>query len=245
MAAENDEDDLYSRPPDANLVIISPKGDLLLTVFDHGKRQTWKYRVEADRLRQGSPYFASLLHPEKFAEGSRVCREVSVLKERYNDVQDALAEELPRVVISDVGRISRVSTIKPLVADFFRVLHGLELSGRGNPPIANLANLTIVADRFDAIPVFSRYIRKHRFLQLLDAKTNKGTSANLSEEKVRQKLLVGLLLDHGTWVSMYSKRLIIKNSSSWKPETPEDDDCALYWDLPHGIEGPGSRSCWE
>jgi hypothetical protein len=234
---DNDDDDLYSNPStDTNYTIISSLGDLLITLYDHGKMLTYKYRVEADRLRQGSPYFASLLHPEKFAEGSRVCREIKELRIKYNSAEEMPTAELPRVVITDVGRISEVRSIKVLAADFFRVLHGQELS-TANPPISNLANLAIVADRFDALALLARYVRKRRFLQSLDAKTNRGTSSNLPEERIRQKLLIGLLLDHGTWVSMYSKRLIIKNSIRWKPETLEEHDSALFWDLPHGLEG--------
>lgn len=106
-----------------------------------------------------------------------------------------------------------------------------------NPPVPNLANLTIVADRLDALPALSRYVKKHKFLQSLDAKTRGGTSNTLSEERIRQKLLIGLLLDHGVWVSMYSKRLILRNSARWKPDAPETaPDDALYWDLPQGLE---------
>lgn len=233
--ADDDNNDLYETPPDESLVTVSPRGDLIVSIYDHGKRKSWKYRVEADRLRQGSPYFASLLHPDKFAEGARVCRELASLNERYPNVTKAPFTALPQVVVTDVGRISKVTTLKVLAADFFSVLHGTDLSAP-NPPVPNLANLTIVADRFDALPILSRYVKKHRFLQALDAKTRGGTSSTLSEERIRQKLLIGMLLDHGTWVSMYSKRLILKNSVCWKPDAPETSDGALYWDLPRGIE---------
>lgn len=220
---------------DDSLVTISPRGDLIVSIYDHGKRQSWKYRVEADRLRQGSPYFASLLHPSKFAEGERVHNELVALNARYPDVSGAPVAELPQVLVTDIGRISKVSSVKVLAADFLRVLHGFDLSA-ANPPVPNLANLTIVADRFDALPMLSRYVKRHRFLQALDAKTRNGTNSTLSEERIRQKLLIGLLLDHGTWVSMYSKRLIIRNSLRWKPDAPETADGALYWELPHGVE---------
>lgn len=235
VAAVDDDDDLYNAT-NPNHIEISPQGDLVLSLFDHGKRQTYKYRVEADRLRQSSPYFARLLHPDKFAEGLRVSKEIAALRSKYTQIRNVPIVELPVVVLSDLGRISKVNSVKMLAADFLRVLHGQELS-TPNPPVPNLANLAIVADRFDAVEPLSRYVRKRKMLQTLDAKTNRGAGANLTEERIRQKLLIGLLLDHGTWVSLYTKRLIIKNSSRWKPDASEDFEGALYWDLPRGIEG--------
>lgn len=234
-ALDNDDEELYSAP-DPSLVEISPKGNVLISVFDHGKRQTYRYRVEADRLRQSSQYFDRLLHPDKFAEGSRVWRAIASLRETYGTIERVPAAQLPAVMVSDVGKISKVNSIKTLAADFFRILHGQDLS-TPNPPVPNLANLTIVADRFDAIAPLAKYVKRKKILQALDAKTNRGAGSNISEERMRQKLLVGLMLDHGAWVTMYTKRLIIKNSSRWKPEAPEDLECALYWDLPRGIEG--------
>lgn len=53
---------------------------------------------------------------------------------------------------------------------------------------------------------------------------------------MRQKLLIGILLDHSPWVSIASKRLIIGGSTRWKADTLGEADAALWWDLPRGIE---------
>jgi len=144
-------------------------------------------------------------------------------------------EELPHVTIVDIGRISMVSTIKNITADFLRALHGLDLS-TASPPIPNLANLAIVADRFDALASFSKYVRRRRYLQSIDGKARNKSGANLPEERVRQRLLIGIMLDHAPWVTTYSKRLIVSGSTRWKPDATDDHRAALWWDIPQGIE---------
>jgi hypothetical protein len=218
-----------------DLTIIAPTGDIVLDVCDETREQTHSYRVSTVQLTQASPYFASLLDPNKFGEGAQVAETLALLKKRYGDIEDAPIEELPRVVISDIGRISRVNTMKNLVFDFLSALHGLDLS-TPSPPISNLANLTVVADRFDALPLLSHYVHRKRFLRTIDAKA-RGKTFALSEERVRQKLLIGLLLDHPDWVSVYSKRLIIGGSVRWRDDISDEVEPALWWDIPRGIEG--------
>lgn len=58
----------------------------------------------------------------------------------------------------------------------------------------------------------------------------------MSEERVRQKLLVGLLFDHAPWVTRYSKHLILRDSSQWQPGTEEDHTKPLWWNFPNGVE---------
>jgi hypothetical protein len=232
------EKDVSEEETSPEVTVITPTGDIVLDVHDEIRDQTYSYRVNTVHLKQASPYFVSLLDPNKFGEGANVAEKLGLLRKSHNDIADATPEELPRVAISDVGRISRVNTIKNLVSDFFSALHGLELS-TPNPPISNLANLAVVADRFDALPALSRYVHRKRFLRTIDAKT-KEKAATLSEERVRQKLLIGLLLDHPAWVSLYSKRMVIGDSVRWRDEFLADEDevePALWWDIPRGIEG--------
>jgi len=233
MTAVGSNDDSHE---DIDSIIISPIGDLILDVLDDSQHQRFSYRVEADRLRPASQYFTSLLHPTKFWEGISLSHRLEDLLERYGDIEDAPERELSRIEILDVGRIGKVNSIRMVMADFLRALHGLDLS-TPTPVVPNLANLTIVADRFDAVPAFARHVRRKKYLQTIDSKTHNGKRQDLSEERVRQKLMIGALLDYPPWVAMYSKRLIIKNSVMWNSDAAVDDNSALWWDLPYGMEG--------
>lgn len=220
-------------PPE--ITAITPTGDLVLDIHDEGRSQVFSYRVSAEHLKQASPYFVRLLDPSKFGEGSQVAEKLKELRNTYPDIEAAPSNELPRVSIVDIGRISKVNTIKNLVADFLNILHGLEIS-TVVPPIPNLANLAVVADRFDALPHFSAYARRKKVYSTIDTRS-KGKLGLLPEERLRQKLLIGLLFDHPPWIATYSKRLIIGGSSQWKPDAEENDELASWWDMPHGFEG--------
>jgi hypothetical protein len=223
----------------ADVTAIAPTGDLVLEVHDEPRNVTYSYRVSTHDLKQTSSYFVRLLDPDKFGEGARVSEKLGLLRKSYGEIADAPTEELPRVVISDIGRISRVNTIRNLFSDFLSALHGQDLS-TSSPPISNLANLAVVADRFDALPALTRYVHRKHFLRTIDAKA-KEKAVTLSEERVRQKLLIGLLLDHPVWVSLYSKRMIIGDSIRWRDDIPDDEvEPALWWDLPRGLEGKHS-----
>jgi hypothetical protein len=220
-------------PPE--ITTITPIGDIVLDIHDEGRSQVFSYRVSAEHLKQASPYFVRLLDPSKFGEGAQVAEKLKDLRKTYPDMGDTPSEELPRVRIADIGRISKVNTIKNLVADFLNIIHGFEIS-TPIPPIPNLANLAVVADRFDALPHFSAYARRKKVYSTIDTRS-KGKLGSLTEERLRQKLLIGLLLDHSPWISTYSKRLIIGGSVQWKPDVEEDDELAFWWDMPHGLEG--------
>lgn len=217
------------------ITVITPNGDLVLDIHDEGRSQVFSYRVSAEYLKQASPYFVRLLDPSKFGEGALVAEKLRDLRKTYSDIADTPSKELPRVTIVDIGRISKVNTVQNLVADFLKIVHGLEIS-TPVPPLPNLANLAVVADRFDALPHLSAYAHRKKVYSTIDARS-KGKLGSLTEERLRQKLLVGLLLDHSPWISTYSKRLIIGGSIQWKPDVEEDDELAFWWDMPHGLEG--------
>ncbi|TID18011.1 hypothetical protein E2P81_ATG10981 [Venturia nashicola] len=219
-------------PPETTA--ISPNGDLVLDIHNEARNQVFSYRVSAEQVKQASPYFVRLLDPSKFGEGQKVAETLKELRTTYADIGDAPAKELPRVSIVDIGRISKVNTIQNLVADFLRILHGIEIS-TPVPPLPNLANLAVVADRFDALTHFSAYAQRKKVFTTIDAR-GKGKLASLTEERLRQKLLVGLLLDHSSWISTASKRLIIGGSVQWKSDAEEDEELASWWDMPHGLE---------
>ncbi|KAL1598915.1 hypothetical protein SLS60_008060 [Paraconiothyrium brasiliense] len=217
------------------LLVVAMAGDLVLDVSQAEGAPQFSYRVDSKTLRESSRYFDNLLS-DRFSEGEQLSAALAALKRAgHSNLADAPIDALPRVTIVDVGRTS-VSTIRELLADFLRAIHGEDLSVAA-PPVPNLANLAVVADRFDATETLSRYVRRKRYGALLDAKSAKGRiSTGMTEERVRQKLLVGLLFDHAPWVTRYSKHLILRDSSQWQPGVEEDHTRPLWWNLPNGVE---------
>lgn len=224
-AADGSDDE----PAFSDVIVIRPNdGDLILEV-SHAD-EAFLYRVNVQRLVAGSQYFKKLLSGG-FGEAIEVQSKLESL-DRSN-IAKTSPDALPRVRISDVGRISKVSSIRDLVKDFLNAAHGHDILKV--PPIPNFANLAVVADRFDCLGPLTEVSRRSKYLSAIDARAQRKSEAQ-SEERNRQKLLIGLLLDHGPWLAPPSKRLIVGGSSCWKPDAVEDPDSALWCDLPHGIE---------
>lgn len=218
---------------EAEPTVIAASGDLILNVRQRIDSEVFSYRVESRSLCDVSRYFDILLG-ERFEEGARVKAVHESLRAKYTEVGFAPAGELPRVDITDIGSISRVKSIHNITADFLRTLHGIDLA-IPNPPVPNIANLAIVADRFDALPFFANHVKRKKYLHIIEAKSRGKTSSALTEERMRQKLLCGILLDYPPWVIRYSKRMIINGSVRWREQSKQED--AQWWDLPKGVEG--------
>lgn len=222
---------------DDDPLIVAASGDLVLDIAQEDNGQRYSYRVDSQTLQQNSRYFENLLS-DRFSEGQQLSATLRALKlGGYADIAEAPADVLTHISIVNVGRIaiSKNSAIKLLLADFFRAVHGLDLA-IPNPPIGNLANLAVVADRFDAVACLAKYVQRRKYLQFADAKAKGKTAPVLNEERVRQKLFAGLLFDHPPWVTRYSKHLIMRDSMQWRPGTEEDHTKALWWDIPNGVE---------
>ncbi|KAF2203097.1 hypothetical protein GQ43DRAFT_367677 [Delitschia confertaspora ATCC 74209] len=221
--------------PEKEYTIIAPTGDLILDVRQTEGADQFFYRVDSETLRQNSRYFEKLLS-DQFSEGSRVRAVHQGLRNSGTTIAEASPDILPQVSIIDVGKISKVSTIQLLTADFLRALHGHDLSVT-KLPIANLANLAVVADRFDALPSLTTYVRRKKYIQALDARTRANPNAASVEERARQKLMIGLFLDYAPWVTKYSLQLILRDSAQWGVFYKEPENIkALWWDIPNGIE---------
>ena len=221
---------------EGDLLVISSSGDLILEV-SHENSPRFSYRVDSKVLQQYSQYFANLLS-NRFSEGQQLSAALDALTlSRYTTLADIPASRLHRILIVNVGRIaiSKASSVQPLVADLLRAVHGVNLAVT-NPPVANLANLAAVADRFDATTCLSKYVQKKKYLQAIEAKSKGKPNPTLTEERVRQKLLIGLLFDYPLWVTKYSKQLIMRDSLQWQPGIEEDHTKALWWSLPYGME---------
>lgn len=224
-------------PDEDGLLAVASGGDLILDVSQDEGSQQFSYRVDSKILQKNSRYFENLLS-DRFSEGQKLAAALKDLKLAGHAIlDDTPVERLPRISIVNAGRIavSKASSIRNLVADFLRAIHGVDLAVP-NPPVANIANLAVVADRFDAVECVARYVLKKKFLQLTEAKSKGRASPALTEERARQKLLIGLLLDHSPWVTRYSKHLIMRDSQQWQPGVEEDHTKALWWDIPNGVE---------
>jgi hypothetical protein len=222
---------------DGDPLVIVASGDLILDVAHEDNGQRYSYRVDSKTLQENSRYFENLLS-DRFSEGQQLSAALEALRlSGYSDIAEVSAEVLPHISITNIGRIaiSKSSAVRNLLADFLRAIHGFDLAV-SSPPVANLANLAVVADRFDAVACLSRFVQRRKYTQLIDAKSKGKSNPALTEERVRQKLLVGLLFDHPPWVTKYSKHLIMRDSSQWRPGVEEDHSKALWWDLPRGVE---------
>ena len=213
------------------IIEIDPHGDVVLQI-EHQLATgitARSFRVGSPILKTNSKYFQNMLRPGRFEEATRIEAGHKTLRERYGNIAQAPSDELPILDIKDLGRIS-VKSIGPLGTDFLNILHGKDT--QTHPPVVNLANLAIVADRFDALDIVKSYVRRKKTIRALDGKTTPKVDAALNEDKVRQRLLVGVLLDYAPWVEKYTARLIAKG---WTGKE-SDISTALWWDIPFRIE---------
>lgn len=209
-------------------VDIDLQGDVVLNIKH--READHQFRVNAAALKANSKYFAGLLQG-RFGESDRIEKSHANLQERYGSPAKSPTGELPVIYIEEIGRISAVKSIEPLCTDFLNILHGKEPQ-TSLPPLANLANLAIVADRFDALDAVQAYVRRRKIPRAIDGKTTPKADNSLSEEKVRQRVLVAILLDFGAWLEKYSARIITKG---WVGKEATES-AALWWDLPSRLE---------
>lgn len=229
ISSNDDLESKAARQPD--ITLVDAQGDLVLRI-EHDTSQTTlahSFRVSKSSLKQSSKYFAGLLDG-RFGESEEIEQKQSALRKRYGTFADVPASELPVIHIKDIGRISTIKSIEPLCADFLAILHGKETAPA--PPVANLANLAIVGDRFDALNTMREYFRRKKTVRALDGKTTPKVEQALTEEKVRQRLLVAVLLDYPPWMREYSTRIIVRG---WIGRE-STESAALWWDLPSRLE---------
>lgn len=216
-----------SAPPKTP-VEIAPQGDIVLSI-KHGQL-THNLRAQSAVLKSRSVYFSGLLSG-RFGESEHMEEVHQGLIEKYGEIAAAPMEELPVIHIEDLGRISEVKSLDALCTDFFGILHGHDLQ-QNPPPVGNLAKLAIVADRFDALDAVKAYIFQKKMVRAIDGRTPPKLESSLTEEKVRQRLLIAILLEDPVWTDRYSARMITKG---WAGKEHVEAD-ALWWDLPSGVE---------
>ncbi|KAF4553482.1 Hypothetical protein D9617_7g032100 [Elsinoe fawcettii] len=220
--------------------IISQSGDLVLA-FEHEQNEHMhhaKFRVDRGAVARAASYFEVLLDPSRFEEGRRVATTLSTMEnngldnsthsDRHIPPVRSSTSTLPVIRIQDVGRISQVKSITLLLTDFLRLIHSQPLIN-AHPPLINLANLTIVFDRFSALHILKSYAHTHHLFTLLDTKLKSRNP--LSEDKLRQRALIALHLDHPPWLAHSTQRLIQRHPA---PEPLLTDPA--WTDLPYNLE---------
>lgn len=226
-----------SKCPKSHVLSVTDGGDLILIVRHQSSGEEGSYRVDTRRIRDASSYFDGLLHPEKFSEGGAVTAVQQKLRSKYAESSLVPRDELPQITIFDVGPTSKENLFEDVLMDFLRILHGFEISP-SRRSTSYFANIAIIADRFEALSVVAAYIKGRKYLEKLDAKPKKFPKT-ISEERLRQRLLIGSLLAYPAWVASASDRLIL--GSQQMRHTPEgvsrEVDDAMWWDLPGCLEG--------
>lgn len=223
-----DEEDIVEQRADGiNIVRIGKPGDLILEVSHEATKENILFSVNSEQLIVTSPYFGILLDSHKFQEGIAFARRHDELRKIYQNQADIPFTELPRVQITDIGRISHVKSIQPLMTDFFRALHKQDVSTRREPS-GNMANLAVVADCFDAVPAVSLWVGNNMIM----VRPKTGSS---EETYLRHRVFLGMLFGHEPWLLASSMQLVMQGSTRWIK--PGDLPKGLWWDLPRGVEG--------
>ncbi|KAL8730245.1 MAG: hypothetical protein Q9166_004222 [cf. Caloplaca sp. 2 TL-2023] len=226
-------------------IVVDTQGDLLLDI-NYSKDLIQYYRVSVSVLHKQSSYFANLLDGTKFSEGIAVDLKLSELRISYTDIAAVPPHELPRVKISDIAvgpAGADTSLCESAFGLLLEILHGCiqwsVVKTKAYVRSIVLALLAHYSEVFAAIPSVSREIQALAAKGLL--RGNAQSTADLRENKSRQKLYAGLILGLPDWVQTHSTALIIWGSKRWSEEQKHNDieDNEEYpWDyLNGGVEG--------
>jgi len=239
-APEEPESDKHTssqgRSEGERFICIKNDADLVLNVEISPGDEHILYLVITTELQASSLYFRNLLDPEKFSEGVRVSAIQRTLRDRYRSWRDVPPNELPRILITDIGHLSGRVRYEELMTSFLRILLGVH-SQKIQPTPAWLANLVVVADRFDGLKSLRDFVRTHH--GPYTAIATKWLNSAYKEEPIRQILLSGMLLNISQWVTSCSARLVNHGSPRWDAvaEGVDEEPRALWWTLPNGFEG--------
>lgn len=217
-------------------ISIKSDADLVLDVGFSSGDDHMLYLVTTTELRASSPYFRNLLDPEKFSEGVHVSAVQRTLRERYQAWDDVPPDELPRISITDIGQLSSGVRYEEPMTTFLKVLHGVYHQANHFTP-SSLANLVVVADRFDGLNSIRDLVGKHQ--GLYNAIAIKWLNSACKEEPTRQIVLSGMLLNVPQWITSCTARLVNYGSRRWDAEAEgaNEEPRALWWTLPNGVEG--------
>lgn len=222
---------------DGTILVIAQDGDLVLRI-EHETASTQHshdFRVRSKVLRTGSRFFERLVGPSGFGERAQIEERHRQLEELHpgTRLETIAASKLPTVTVKDLGRTGNIKNVQALLADFLNILH--DSPSHRDPPVANLVNLAIVADRFDHLNALRGWQGRKKLLSGIENRTSPKQDAALTEEKSRQRLLAGLMYEYFPWIEKYSARIIIQGWTT-HPDAETDEHFPQWWDLPMRIE---------
>lgn len=220
----------YTKAP----IEIDPRGDLLLRFRGDGTGTPSLYRVSTTALRRASTYFQVLLDPSKFSEGIAVDRRLKAIRGQHGETEAIPFLELPMIYIPDIGQVPKGVSTESAVTLFFHILHNEETPWP-TPRLSFIAILAVIADRFAAATPIASYVIQQNWKSKIDAQ--KGPSS-VTELRLRQQLLIGMILRFPDWVRRYSASLIVQGSEKWTAQGGGvKEEQALWWNLPNNLEG--------
>ncbi|GAB7359878.1 hypothetical protein MBLNU230_g7406t1 [Neophaeotheca triangularis] len=222
---------------DGTVLVVAEDGDLVLRIEHEtaSAEHSHAFRVRSKVLRTGSRFFERLVGPMGFGERVQIEERHRQLEEQHpgTPLQAIPASELPAVTVKDLGRTGNIKNVQALLGDFLNILHGSP--SHRDPPVVNLVNLAIVADRFDHLDALRGWQSRKKLLPGIEARTTLKQYLGLAEEKSRQRLLAGMMYDFFPWIEKYSYR-IIEQGWTADPSAETDVHFAQWWDLPMRIE---------
>ncbi|KAH8599596.1 hypothetical protein B0O99DRAFT_724209, partial [Bisporella sp. PMI_857] len=241
-----------------DLVIIQPKGDILLNVlfkdtsacrrsvlseastkFHAAKVDTLYtrvlFRVDWKALTDKSKYFSVLLGGN-FGEGENIKKAFAEVAAKGLEPAELEASQLPQVEIEDDDEATRTMGREHVFGDMMRIIHNLAPIFR---PISltYLAVLIALADRFGFLcPPLTTLSTFVKFKYPVSG----------SEEVLRKTCLIYYYTNQFQRFAEVTRELIQRNSQ-WKAGSGEELSAAastLWYDLPGGIESNHSMpSC--
>ncbi|KAH7040173.1 uncharacterized protein B0I36DRAFT_370970 [Microdochium trichocladiopsis] len=222
------------------------------------------FRVQASVLRRQSKYFDKLLGDSHFKEAKDVAEALAALSLRNVKPADADPAELPWVEITDDDEATLYAHRELVFADLLRILHGQPVVAGTSSVAATttaatkitpqyVTTLAVLADRFDCTAPVSSYVNaslKFRWpatSRKMPPGSGRGGDegpglSRAAEDVLRQKILVGWLLNQPPIVRTGTRELIMSGSSRWSSFAPEDESEqggkqeATWWYLPEGLE---------
>jgi hypothetical protein len=208
-------------------------GDLSLEVHIQPGILPLRYRVQSQVLMQDSAYFRILLGSDRFQEGLAFRDGLKKLQKNYDKPSAYPRSELPKIKINELGHISASPRKQQdIFGQLLRLLHDQKYFD-DQISLGRLANIAIVADRFDCLSPVRSWARQHDVFDRNFISGNALPSSSYNERR-RRLILVGWLLRYPAWISSYSTNLILMPRESTAASNPQ----SLSWmDLPGHIEG--------
>lgn len=221
-------------------------------------------RVSSIALKSASSYFAVLLDPAKFGEGKKVQEANEILDAKYGSRDATLrlagSDELPQVKLEMPPLATKLNKFG-MMEMFLNILMWWSDGGKrdldeprgflgrlGDVQIPFLASLAVVSDRLGAMSVLNHALRA-------STASSKGPHTDCmskifrrlraydgeNEGRIRQAIYLSLVIDDREAVRHTTHKLIIQGSKEWPLDVPPEYSAgverALWWHLPHGIEG--------